>query len=32
MPDTHTGKGIPIGRVIATEGVIIPNAAGVVKG
>ncbi|PNV59942.1 RNA-splicing ligase RtcB [Clostridium sp. chh4-2] len=29
MPDTHTGKGMPIGGVIAAEGVIIPNAVGV---
>lgn len=29
MPDTHTGKGMPIGGVIATENVIIPNAVGV---
>ena len=29
MPDTHTGKGMPIGGVIATNGVIIPNAVGV---
>lgn len=29
MPDTHTGKGMPIGGVIATRGVIIPNAVGV---
>lgn len=29
MPDTHTGKGMPIGGVIATEDVIIPNAVGV---
>ncbi|MDL2248446.1 RtcB family protein [Tyzzerella sp. OttesenSCG-928-J15] len=28
MPDTHTGMGMPIGGVIATEGVIIPNAVG----
>jgi tRNA-splicing ligase RtcB len=28
MPDVHTGKGMPIGGVIATEGVIIPNAVG----
>lgn len=28
MPDTHTGKGMPIGGVIATKGVIIPNAVG----
>lgn len=29
MPDTHAGKGMPIGGVIASEGVIIPNAVGV---
>ncbi len=29
MPDTHTGMGMPIGGVIATKGVIIPNAVGV---
>lgn len=29
MPDTHMGKGMPIGGVIATKGVIIPNAVGV---
>lgn len=29
MPDTHLGYGMPIGGVIATEGVIIPNAVGV---
>ena len=29
MPDTHTGMGMPIGGVIATENVIIPNAVGV---
>ncbi len=29
MPDTHTGKGMPIGGVIAAEDVIIPNAVGV---
>ena len=29
MPDTHTGKGMPIGGVIAVKDVIIPNAAGV---
>lgn len=28
MPDVHTGKGMPIGGVIATDGVIIPNAVG----
>lgn len=29
MPDTHTGMGMPIGGVLATSGVIIPNAVGV---
>lgn len=29
MPDTHTGMGMPIGGVIATKKVIIPNAVGV---
>ena len=29
MPDTHTGMGMPIGGVIATKGVIIPNSVGV---
>lgn len=29
MPDCHTGYGMPIGGVIATRGVIIPNAVGV---
>ena len=29
MPDTHAGMGMPIGGVIATEGVVIPNAVGV---
>lgn len=29
MPDTHQGMGMPIGGVIATDGVIIPNAVGV---
>jgi len=29
MPDTHSGFGMPIGGVVATEGVIIPNAVGV---
>lgn len=29
MPDTHMGKGMPIGGVIATERVVIPNAVGV---
>ncbi len=29
MPDTHTGKGMPIGGVIACDGVVIPNAVGV---
>ena len=29
MPDTHTGKGMPIGGVIACENAVIPNAVGV---
>ena len=29
MPDVHAGMGMPIGGVIGTEGVIIPNAVGV---
>jgi len=29
MPDSHQGYGMPIGAVIATKGVIIPNAVGV---
>ena len=29
MPDTHEGYGMPIGGVLATHGVIIPNAVGV---
>ncbi len=29
MPDTHTGMGMPIGGVIASESVVIPNAVGV---
>ncbi len=29
MPDTHQGYGMPIGGVVATEDVIIPNAVGV---
>lgn len=29
MPDTHSGYGMPIGGVIATKDVIIPNAVGV---
>ncbi len=29
MPDTHTGKGMPIGGVIAAKDVIITNAVGV---
>lgn len=28
MPDSHCGYGMPIGGVIATDGVIIPNAVG----
>jgi len=29
MPDNHAGMGMPIGGVIATDGVVIPNAVGV---
>lgn len=29
MPDCHTGLGMPIGGVLATEGCIVPNAVGV---
>lgn len=29
MPDTHTGKGMPIGGVIACKNAVIPNAVGV---
>ncbi|WP_457574536.1 RtcB family protein [Desulfolithobacter sp.] len=29
MPDAHLGYGMPIGGVMATEGVIVPNAVGV---
>lgn len=29
MPDCHSGYGMPIGGVLATEGTVIPNAVGV---
>lgn len=29
MPDAHMGYGMPIGGVLATQGVVIPNAVGV---
>lgn len=29
MPDSHQGYGMPIGGVLATKGVVIPNAVGV---
>jgi tRNA-splicing ligase RtcB len=29
MPDAHAGYGMPIGGVLATNGVVIPNAVGV---
>lgn len=29
MPDSHQGYGMPIGGVVALEGVVIPNAVGV---
>ena len=28
MPDAHSGYGMPIGGVLATKGVLVPNAAG----
>jgi len=28
MPDAHQGYGMPIGGVLATEGVVVPNAVG----
>ena len=29
MPDSHPGYGMPIGSVLATQGVVVPNAVGV---
>jgi tRNA-splicing ligase RtcB len=29
MPDSHEGYGMPIGGIIATKGVVVPNAVGV---
>lgn len=29
MPDSHQGYGMPIGGVMATDGIIVPNAVGV---
>ena len=29
MPDSHQGYGMPIGSILATQGVIVPNAVGV---
>lgn len=29
MPDMHTGMGMPIGGVLAADGVVVPNAVGV---
>ncbi|HEY4785597.1 MAG TPA: RtcB family protein [Bacteroidales bacterium] len=29
MPDSHEGYGMPIGGVLATKGVVVPNAVGV---
>lgn len=29
MPDSHQGYGMPIGSILATEGVVVPNAVGV---
>lgn len=32
MPDVHKGYGMPIGGVLATDGVVIPNAVGLDQG
>jgi len=29
MPDSHMGYGMPIGAVLATKNVVVPNAVGV---
>ncbi|UTW63568.1 RtcB family protein [bacterium SCSIO 12741] len=29
MPDSHTGYGMPIGSILATQSVVVPNAVGV---
>lgn len=29
MPDSHVGYGMPIGAIMATQGVVVPNAVGV---
>jgi tRNA-splicing ligase RtcB len=29
MPDSHVGYGMPIGGILATDGVVVPNAVGV---
>lgn len=29
MPDSHQGYGMPIGAILATKGVVVPNAVGV---
>ena len=29
MPDVHAGMGMPIGGVLACDGVVVPNAVGV---
>ncbi len=29
MPDSHMGYGMPIGSILATQGVVVPNAVGV---
>ncbi len=29
MPDSHPGYGMPIGSILATQGVVVPNAVGV---
>ncbi len=32
MPDSHLGMGVPIGSILATEGVVVPQAIGVDQG
>jgi tRNA-splicing ligase RtcB len=29
MPDSHAGYGMPIGSILATKGVVVPNAVGI---
>ena len=32
MPDAYVGKGMPIGGVLATKDIVVPEAVGVIKG